>query len=242
MIGMDTVPGPVTPEQIRDLQKALGRQLAHWRKAAGMTQAALARRTAYSRSSVANVEIGRNTITRGFWERADHELRAERTLVDAFDRLQELIAILRRHRAWVVENERLLRHQAAVPPKPPTSLMTATPVCGCTVTVARWRVREVLALREALRLSIGSFAERLRVPPSIVAMWEDHGQPQPPSLAMQAALDDLLKLADQDARTRFARILQMPPLRSTDHAGAPRTGRPATVTLLHRSEGPQAMR
>ncbi|MGC4773434.1 helix-turn-helix domain-containing protein [Micromonospora sp. DT44] len=206
MIKTDTDPGPVTPEQIRDLQRALGRQLAHWRKAAGMTQAALGRRTAYSRSSVANVEIGRNTTPRGFWERADRELRAEGALVEAFDTLQASITILRRHRAWVAENERLLRHQAAAPLKPPPSLMTATPGCGCTVTIARWREREVLALREALRLSIGSFAERLRVPPSIVATWEDHGQPEPPSLAMQAALDDLLKLADQDARTRFARL------------------------------------
>ncbi|WFE38058.1 helix-turn-helix domain-containing protein [Micromonospora sp. WMMD998] len=242
MIGMDSVPGPVTSEQIRDLQKALGRQLAHWRKAAGMTQAALAKRTAYSRSSVANVEIGRNTITRGFWERADRELRAQGSLVDAFDTLQELITMLRRHRAWVAEHERLLRHQAAVPPKPPPNLKIATPGCGCTVAIARWREREVLALREALRLSLGAFAERLRVAPSIVATWEDRGQPEPPSLAMQAALDDLLKLADQDARTRFARILQMPPMRSTDHAGAPRTGRPATVTPLHRSAEPQAVR
>ncbi|MFJ8685493.1 helix-turn-helix domain-containing protein [Micromonospora wenchangensis] len=242
MIGTDAVPGPVTSEQIRDLQKALGRQLAHWRKAAGMTQAALARRTAYSRSSVANVEIGRNAITRGFWERADRELRTQGSLVDAFDTLQELVAMLRRHRAWVAEHERLLRHQAAVPPNSPTSLMTATPGCGCTVTIARWREREVLALREALRLSPGAFAERLRVPPSIIATWEDRGQPELPSLPMQAALDDLLKLADQDARTRFARILQMPPMRSTDHAGAPPTGRPSKVTPLHRSAGPQALR
>ncbi|MFI0791597.1 helix-turn-helix domain-containing protein [Micromonospora rubida] len=238
---MDTVQGPVTPEQIRDLQKALGRQLAHWRKAAGMTQAALARRTAYSRSSVANVEIGRNTIPRGFWERADRELRAEGTLVDAFDTLHELITTLRTHRAWVAEHERLLRHQAAAPPKPPTSLMIATPGCGCTVTIARWREREVLALREALRLSIGAFAERLRVAPSIVVAWEDRRQPEPPSLAMHAALDDLLKLADQDARTRFARILQMPPMRSSDHAGAPDAGHRATVTPLHRGAGPQAV-
>lgn len=242
MSGVDTVPEPATPEQIRDLQKALGRQLAHWRKAAGMTQAALARRMAYSRSSVANVEIGRNTTTRGFWERADRELRAEGTLVNAFHTLHELINILRTHKAWVAEHEILLRHQTVAPPNPPSSLMIVNPGCGCTVTVARWREREVLALREALRLSIGAFAERLRVPPSIVAAWEDRRQPEPPSLAMQAALDDLLKLADQDARTRFARILQMPPMRSSDHAGAPRTGRPATVTPLHRSEGAQAVR
>ncbi|WP_096761761.1 MULTISPECIES: helix-turn-helix domain-containing protein [unclassified Micromonospora] len=239
---MDTVPEPVTPEQIRDLQKALGRQLAHWRKAAGMTQTALAKRTAYSRSSVANVEIGRNTTTRGFWERADRELRAQGSLVDAFDTLQELITMLRAHKAWVAEHERLLRHQAAVPPKPLPSLLITTPGCGCTVTVTRWREREVLALREALRLSLGAFAERLRVALSIIVDWEDRRQHEPPSLAMQAALDDLLKLADQDARTRFARILQVLPMRSTDHAWVPRTGRPATVTALQRSEGLQAAR
>ncbi|WP_432903971.1 helix-turn-helix domain-containing protein [Micromonospora matsumotoense] len=242
MIGTDAVPGPVTSEQIRDLQKALGRQLAHWRKAAGMTQAALARRTAYSRSSVANVEIGRNAITRGFWERADRELRAQGSLVDAFDTLQELITMLQRHRAWLAEHERLQRHQAAVPAKPPPGLMVTTPACACTVAIARWGEREVLALREALRLSLGAFAERLRVPSSVVATWEDRRQLEPPNLMMQAALDDLLKLADQDTRTRFARILQMPPMRSTGHAGRPQIGQPATATPPHRSEGPQATR
>ncbi|MGC4808718.1 helix-turn-helix domain-containing protein [Micromonospora sp. DT233] len=230
---MDAISEPVTPEQIRDLQKALGRQLAQRRNAAGMTQVTLARRTAYSRSSVANVEIGRSTIPRGFWERADRELRAGGTLVDAFDSLHGLITTLRTQKARAAEHERLLRHQAAMPSSPPNSLAVEPPGCECTITIARWREQEVLALREALRLSLGAFAERLRVPPSIVAAWEDRRQPAPPSLAMQAALDDLLKLADQDARTRFARILRMPPMKSSAPGGAPEVGRRATVTPLH---------
>lgn len=238
---MEAVPGSITPERIREAQQALGRRLAQWRKAAGMTQVALARRTAYSRSAVANVEIGRQNIPRGFWERADRELGAGGTLVEAFDALHELVTTRRAEAARIAEQDRLQRHQAAAPPYPQHRVPVAPAVCGCTITIARWSGRETVALREALRLSVRAFAERLRVAPSIVAEWEDRRQPAPPSLAMQAALDDALKLADQDARTRFASILQMPPMRSNDHAGAPAVGRHATVTPLHRGDGSQVV-
>ncbi|MFG1955474.1 helix-turn-helix domain-containing protein [Micromonospora sp. NPDC048830] len=239
---MGAVPTTVTPEQIREAQLALGRRLAQWRKAAGMTQAALARRTAYSRSAVANVEIGRHDIRRGFWERADRELGAGGTLVDAFDALHELVTTRRAERTRTAKQDRLQRHQTAAPPHPQHRLTAEPTVCGCTITIARWSGRETLALREALRLSVRAFAERLRVATSIVAEWEDRRQPAPPSLAMQAVLDDALKLAGQDARTRFARILQMPPMSSNDHAGAPAVGRYAMVTPLHRGDGSQAVR
>ncbi|MFI9640886.1 helix-turn-helix domain-containing protein [Micromonospora sp. NPDC051925] len=239
---MEAVLGSTTPERIREAQQALGRRLAQCRKAAGLTQVALARRTAYSRSAVANVEIGRQNISRGFWECADRELGAGGTLLEAFDALYELVSTRRVERAWIAEQDRLRRHQAAAPPYPQHSLTVEPAVCGCTmITIARWSGRETLALREALRLSVQAFAERLRIAPSIVAEWEDRRQSAPPSLTMQAALDDALKLADQDARTRFARILQMSPMSSNDHADAPAVGRYATVTPLHRGDGSQAV-
>ncbi|WP_326554350.1 helix-turn-helix domain-containing protein [Micromonospora sp. NBC_01813] len=217
---MDSALGTVTSEQIREVQKSLGRRLAHWRKAAGMTQAALAKRTAYSRSAVANVEIGRESIPRSFWERADRELGAGGTLVDAFDKLHTLVNTLRAHRTWAAEQDRLRRRQAAAPTYPADGWMASSAGCECALTIARWGRQEVLALREALRLSVEAFAERIRVATSTVTAWEDHRQPTQPSLAMQAALDDLLKIADQDVRTRFTKILRMPPA-SSDLLDAP---------------------
>ncbi|NES17292.1 MULTISPECIES: helix-turn-helix domain-containing protein [Micromonospora] len=214
---MGAVRTSVTPERIREAQQALGLQLARCRKAAGKTQAALARRTAYSRSTIANVEVGRQNMPRGFWERVDRELEARGTLMDAFGALHELVAA------------RYAQLSATVEPAP----------CGCTITVARWSRREILALREALRLSVPAFAERLRIAASVVAGWEDRRHPADPTLAMQAALDDALKLADQDARTRFANILRMPPMTSDDHARASGGGRCATVTPINRSDGSQ---
>ncbi|WP_213454679.1 helix-turn-helix domain-containing protein [Rhizomonospora bruguierae] len=238
---MDAVPALVTPGQIYEAQRELGRRLADWRKAAGMTQVALAERTAYSRSAVASVEVGRQSIPRGFWERADRELGAGGTLVEAFDAFQELVTARRAHQTWTVEQNRMRRHQSAVPSHPQQTVTIEPAVCGCAITVARWSGREALALREAMRLSVQAFAERLRVATAIVVQWENLGQPASLGLDMQAALDDALKLAGQDARTRFAKILHMPPMRSNDHAGSPDGGRYATVTPLRRGEESQAM-
>jgi transcriptional regulator with XRE-family HTH domain len=70
------------PHQAR---AALGAELAAYRRAAGCTQAQLARLTEYSRSTIANVETGRQHIPRSFWERADAALRTGGTLATARD-------------------------------------------------------------------------------------------------------------------------------------------------------------
>ena len=46
---------------------ALGRQLAASRRSAGLSQVRLAELTDYSRSTVANVETGRQQAPRDFW-------------------------------------------------------------------------------------------------------------------------------------------------------------------------------
>jgi transcriptional regulator with XRE-family HTH domain len=75
----------------------LGRQLAALREAALMTQAALGRRLAYSRTTIASVETGQRDATRQFWERADRELNASGVLVKAFDELDDLNRMQRDH-------------------------------------------------------------------------------------------------------------------------------------------------
>ncbi|WP_432839035.1 helix-turn-helix domain-containing protein [Dactylosporangium sp. CA-092794] len=81
------------------------------------------------------------------------------------------------------------------------------PACGCDVAVARWTGREIRMLREALRLSVRAFAERLGMAVSTVQRWEDRHRPSPPSQATQSVLDDALRLAGVDARTRFRMLV-----------------------------------
>jgi tetratricopeptide (TPR) repeat protein len=74
-----------TPQGAR---AALGAELAAYRRAAGCTQAQLAQLTGYSRSTIANVETGRQRVPRNFWERADAALRTGGTLATGHDDLQ----------------------------------------------------------------------------------------------------------------------------------------------------------
>ena len=61
---------------VEKARRALGAQLAAYRRAAGYSQAGFAPLTGYSRSTVANVETGRQHVPRDFWERADAVLCA----------------------------------------------------------------------------------------------------------------------------------------------------------------------
>jgi transcriptional regulator with XRE-family HTH domain len=72
----------------REARAALGAELAAYRRAAGCTQARLALLTEYSRSTIANVETGRQHVPRSFWERADAALRTGGTLATACDELE----------------------------------------------------------------------------------------------------------------------------------------------------------
>ncbi|WP_018587098.1 helix-turn-helix domain-containing protein [Salinispora arenicola] len=71
-------------------RRALGRRLAHLRRAAGHTQHGLARLVQYGRSSVANTETGRQHPERPFWTRCDEALRTGGVLTAEFDRIASL--------------------------------------------------------------------------------------------------------------------------------------------------------
>ncbi len=64
---------------------ALGVELAAYRRAAGYTQAQFAELTGYSRSTIANLETGRQHVSRDFWERADRVLRTGGVLATGYD-------------------------------------------------------------------------------------------------------------------------------------------------------------
>ena len=61
--------------------------------------------------------------------------------------------------------------------------------------VTKWTGREVKALREAVRMSLMEFAEKLGVSDRIVSRWEADGERATLRMVNQAALDTVLAKA-----------------------------------------------
>ncbi len=76
-------------EGVRALRRDLGRALKQARGAAGYSQAQLARKTGYARSTVSTVESGSQNVPRTFWERSDAVLGTGTALTAQYDRLTE---------------------------------------------------------------------------------------------------------------------------------------------------------
>lgn len=85
-------PALAESEEIRAVRRALGRRLATFRAAAGLSQHQFAPLTYYGRSTVANVEVGRQNVTRDFWQRCDELLNADGALVRGYDELEALVS------------------------------------------------------------------------------------------------------------------------------------------------------
>lgn len=75
------------PPELVATRLALGRQLAALREAAGIVQQQLARKTGYSRPSVAHAEAGRQLLTRNFWQTADELVNAGGELLKSYDQV-----------------------------------------------------------------------------------------------------------------------------------------------------------
>lgn len=75
-------------EAVEKARRALGGELAAYRRAAGYSQAEFAALVDYSRSTIANVETGRQHVPPGFWKRADAALHAGGALTEANDDLE----------------------------------------------------------------------------------------------------------------------------------------------------------
>jgi DNA-binding XRE family transcriptional regulator len=76
-------------EGMRALRRDLGRALKKARWAAGYSQAQLARKTGYARSTVSTVESGSQNVPRSFWERSDAALGTGAALIAQYDRLTQ---------------------------------------------------------------------------------------------------------------------------------------------------------
>ena len=79
-------------------RRALGKRLAAQRKTVGYTQLELGNQLGYSRSTIANVEGGRQQVPQEFWQRCDPLLGAGGALASAADDLE---ALRFRHRRQV---------------------------------------------------------------------------------------------------------------------------------------------
>ena len=74
--------------------------------------------------------------------------------------------------------------------------------------VGQWTEQEASALRQALRMTIPEFAERLGVARKrTVIKWEAHGSAIIPVPVMQAVLDTVLARAAKEAKSRFRMLL-----------------------------------
>ena len=76
------------PPELTAMRLALGQQLASLREARGKVQQQIARRTGYTRSSVAKAETGRQLLTREFWTTADELLEAKGELLANYERVR----------------------------------------------------------------------------------------------------------------------------------------------------------
>jgi len=104
----------IDSKEISEARHALGRQLAELRQAAGYNQHQFAPLTYYGRSTIANVETGRQQVPRKFWMWCDDVLDTEGTLTTGFDRITAKVQQHRRDasrtalRSGSADNEPLL--------------------------------------------------------------------------------------------------------------------------------------
>ena len=111
--------GGTEPDAVDCLRQELGRRLSTARKAAGYSQAGLARVTGFSRSAVSNAEIGHPHVGRVFWERCQLALGGRHMFVAGFDQI-------RHRKAAEAEAAAFGR----VPPAPPPLHMPGPPGQG----------------------------------------------------------------------------------------------------------------
>jgi DNA-binding XRE family transcriptional regulator len=95
-------------EIIDNARRELGAKLAAYRRAAALSQAELASLVSYSRSTVANVETGRQHVPGDFWEKADLACHAGGALARANSDTEALVRQVRQKAARQASSSRLV--------------------------------------------------------------------------------------------------------------------------------------
>jgi tetratricopeptide (TPR) repeat protein len=144
----------IDPDAITEARRALGRQLAAFREAAGVNQHQLAPLIHFGRSTIANAEIGRSTCSAAFWERCDEALAAGGELLRAYN---EFKALVRQQQADVARMMELKRNEQFQQLKAQSA--TSEPDICSTETAAWWlatdaRSSEATANPVVLRLQL----------------------------------------------------------------------------------------
>jgi transcriptional regulator with XRE-family HTH domain len=224
----------VDPDPIAEAQWDLGRQLAAYRQAAGLNQVQLARRTAYSRSTIANVETGRQSVPKAFWERCDAALATGRVLTAKYEEIEQLKA--KRRQAVAEANEaqrqaRLRQLQAQVAISPEEHDHQADPLLGSAWSTDLTQVRDhATDLWTADCEASGLSAEDSAATSSVALRWLV--APQEETTAREAGWRRIGQ-GDVD-RVRGVRCQ----LKAIDQAYGGGTAFPMAVTYLRREVGP----
>lgn len=175
----------------------LGRLLAALRRAGRLTQQSLAQRIGYGRSTIANVETGRQNAPQDFWLRCDNALAAQGQLVEAYDRTDQVI------RLRTIDNAKRV----------------AADICAAKPTWGEMLRRSVLKGVAALPLlaasDSSSLPSRFTDTPldelvSICEVWRRSYQSMPTSALLRAAhghLDVAVQLATGSPSVKRSRIL-----------------------------------
>ncbi|WBB78593.1 helix-turn-helix transcriptional regulator [Micromonospora sp. WMMD882] len=80
----------IDPQQLQETKQALGKRLRDLRKARGLRQKDVAEQVLSTRSTVANVEAGRQVVDRIFWQQCDALLQAGGQLTSGYDAYRRL--------------------------------------------------------------------------------------------------------------------------------------------------------
>jgi transcriptional regulator with XRE-family HTH domain len=104
-------------DQVREMRRGLGRELATRRREAGFSQRQLAPLTGYTRSTLSDAELGRHHVRRDFWERCQRVLRVDGELTGRYDQIEAVAAAWRAAAVRAAQAERAER--AAVWPAMP---------------------------------------------------------------------------------------------------------------------------
>ncbi|WP_405098260.1 helix-turn-helix domain-containing protein [Micromonospora sp. NBC_01412] len=94
------------PQGLSDVKRALGRRLGTWRRKRGLTQDDVARLVHSTRSTVANVESGRQVVDRVFWAQCESLLQAGGELLIGYDEYRSLDARHQKEKAEAARHAR----------------------------------------------------------------------------------------------------------------------------------------
>ncbi|RKN50440.1 helix-turn-helix domain-containing protein [Micromonospora endolithica] len=123
----------VPPQDVAKAWIALGQMLARSRKAAGYTQETFAPRVSYGRSTIANVETGRQRVGRDFWTRSDEVLGTGGRLSREYDRIR--LASTRYMPSGMATTQTF---QAAADPSSSTAVETVARTPGTDYLMGEW--------------------------------------------------------------------------------------------------------